>query len=445
MIEYPKNEVLQLAELIGIDFDNETQYRWFLHQALACLLPIGWKRESDPLGNIQYHNIKTQVTTKNNPLIYKFRKCFERLIEKDLKANFAEASKMSEKTTTQDSQKLGNTQDIVISSYEEQRSVFDKLMEKVSKTEATYSEKFQKVMKEAEEFYEMIFTEFKPPKRIVESLEYQLVSPHEILEFAREYGFSQEFGMFWLARVALVLPLPPFWKEEVDALGNKVFINSELNYSQANPPFHTFLAKFFHKLRKSPEKTEEKFMTFYDKDSIRYVVDLSKLCNKKDFVIIKDSTPDPEFVKKALYFKPQLTSDEALTDIMIFEIAQSIGIDLNKEIHLISAVYQIIETLKSEKILKNWDFRITMEGNRYWYNLKEKRSVNTFPYKDDIKKYIRIVRKEVFANAKNTIKHFNDRHPEFKEKGKDFYEKCRKEGVSLSESLIKNLLGVIST
>ena len=41
MIEYPKNEVLQLAELIGIDFDNETQYRWFLHQALACLLPIG--------------------------------------------------------------------------------------------------------------------------------------------------------------------------------------------------------------------------------------------------------------------------------------------------------------------------------------------------------------------------------------------------------------------
>ena len=86
-----------------------------------------------------------------------------------------------------------------------------------------------------------------------------------------------------------------------------------------------------------------------------------------------------------------------------------------------------------------------MEGNRYWYNLKEKRSVNTFPYKDDIKKYIRIVRKEVFANAKNTIKQFNDRHPEFKEKGKDFYEKCRKEGVSLSESLIKNLLGVIST
>ena len=153
--------------------------------------------------------------------------------------------------------------------------------------------------------------------------------------------------------MALVLPLPPFWKEEVDALGNKVFINSELNYSQANPPFHTFLAKFLHKLRKSPEKTEEKFMTFYDKDSIRYVVDLSKLCNKKDFVIIKDSTPDPEFVKKALYFKPQLTSDEALTDIMIFEIAQSIGIDLNKEIHLISAVYQIIETLKSEKILKN--------------------------------------------------------------------------------------------
>ena len=92
MLEYPKKEVLQLAELIGIDFENEPGYRWFLNQALACLLPIGWKRESDPLGNVTYHNFKTQVTTKNNPLVYRFRKCFERLVEKNLESNFNGAS-----------------------------------------------------------------------------------------------------------------------------------------------------------------------------------------------------------------------------------------------------------------------------------------------------------------------------------------------------------------
>ena len=113
------------------------------------------------------------------------------------------------------------------------------------------------------------------------------------------------------------------------------------------------MVKFIQKAKQNQMNSEEKFMTFYDKGSVRYVVDTTKLCNKKDYIILKDSTPDPEFRKKAIYFKPQLTSDEALTDIMIFEIAQSVGIDLNKEIHLIGAVYQIIETLKSENILKN--------------------------------------------------------------------------------------------
>lgn len=441
MVEYPKKEVVQLAELIGIDFESETQYRWFLHQALSCLLPIGWKRESDPLGNVQYHNIRTQVTTKNNPLIYKFRKCFERLIEKDLEANFAGVSKITDGKNPENQK---TSQDIVISSYEDQQNVFQKLMSKVSKVEIPYSEKFQQILQESEEFYEMVFLDNKPPKTIIESLEYQLVSPDEMYEFSREYGFSNHPELFWIARVALVLPLPPLWKEELDALGNRVFINSELNYPQTAPPYHGFLVKFIQRLKENLADNDEKIMTFYDKNSVRYLVDLTKLNNKKDYIVLKDPVPDPEFLKKALYFKPQLTSDEALTDTMIFEIAQSIGIDFNKEFHLVSAVYQIIQSLKNENILKNWDFRITMEGNRYWYNIKEKRSVNTFPYKEDIKKYVRVVRKEVFTNAKSFIRPFQDRNQDFKEKGKDFYEKCRKEALSVTEALLKNLMGVIN-
>ena len=160
-------------------------------------MPIGWKRESDPLGNIQYHNFKTQITTKNNPLIYKFRKCFERIVEKDLEANFNEASRISDPKVS-DNQKVGNLQDIAISSYEEQQIVFDKLMSKVSKSEVTVTEKFQQVMNEADEFYEMIFSDnvIKPPKSIADSLEYQLVNPEEMFDFAKDYNFSQEYNLF---------------------------------------------------------------------------------------------------------------------------------------------------------------------------------------------------------------------------------------------------------
>ena len=266
-----------------------------------------------------------------------------------------------------------------------------------------------------------------------------------MFEFARDNNFSQDYNLYWLARVGLVLPLPPLWEEEINALGNKVYTNAELNYPYPDAPYSSFLLKFIHKARLVNKNLEEKFMTFYDKNSIRYVVDITKIASRKDYIILRDSIPDPEFKKKALYFKPQLTSDEALTDIMIFEIAQSIGIDLNKELHLISAVYQIIEMLKSENILKNWDFRITKEGTRYWYNSKEKRSVNSFPYKDEIKKYVRVAKKEAFTNAKNTIRSFQERHPEFVSRGKDFFEKCRKEALSLTEVFIKNLLGVILT
>ena len=85
-----------------------------------------------------------------------------------------------------------------------------------------------------------------------------------------------------------------------------------------------------------------------------------------------------------------------------------------------------------------------MEGNRYWYNIKEKRSVNSFPYKEDIRKYVRVVRKEVFSSAKSTIKSFANRHIDFISKGKDFYERCRREALNVSESFIRRFMGVIN-
>lgn len=439
LVEYPIKEAMQLSELIGFDFERETQYRWFLNQALNTLLPMGWKRESDPFGNVHFHNAKTQVTTKNNPLVYKFRKCFERLLLKEI-----EQPNDTEKTPES---KSGKSQLIAISSYEEQEAIFKSLMEKGALNEMNFSEKFLELMKEAEEFYEAIFVDesFKPPKSISESIEYQLVNPEEMADIARDYKIILEPQLMWIARVALVLPLPPLWRTEINALGEKVYINAEINNPQTEAPFHNFLNKYIQKARLVVSPDGEKFMTFYDKDCVKYVVDLVKLPSKKDYKVLKEDKPEPEMMKKALYFKPQLSSDEALTDVMIFEIAQSVGIDMTKELHLISAVYQIIETIKSKNILKNWDFRITMEGNKYWYNTKDKRSIPDFPYKDEIKKYVRVVRKEAISNAKGSIKTFSERHPEFLAYGKEFYERCKKEAILVTESLIKKHLSVSLT
>jgi hypothetical protein len=436
IVEYPVKEATQLAELIGFDFERETQFRWFLNQALNTLLPIGWKRESDPFGNVHYHNEKTQVTTKNNPLVYKFRKCFERLLLREMEQP-SDAEKPGES-------KSGKSQLIAISSLEEQEAVFKNLREKGAHNELNFSEKFLEIMKEAEEFYEAIFVDesFKPPKSIAESIEFLLVNPEEMADLARDYKIILEPQLIWIARAALVLPLPPLWRSEINALGEKVYINSEINNPQTEAPFHAFLNKYIQKSRLVLPQEGEKFMTFYDKDCVKYVVDLTKLPTKRDYKVLKDDKPDPDLLKKALYFKPQLSSEEALTDVMIFEIAQSVGIDMNRELHLISAVYQIIETIKSKNILKNWDFRITMEGTKYWYNTKDKRSIPDFPYKDEIKKYVRVVRKEAISNAKTSIKKFSERHPEFQVYGKEFYERCKKEAMAVTESLVKKHLSV---
>lgn len=438
MMEYPKKEVIQLAELIGIDFESEPQYRWFLNQALTCVLPVGWKRESDPLGNVHYHNVNTQVTTKNNPLIYKFRQAFERIVQKENETNYSEAAKVGGEMNKAQ-------QEMSMPSIDEQQSIFEKLMGKALKSEAKAEEGLRQAFKEAEEFYDTLFmgSDLKPPSSILESFEYQLVNPEDMITAARNYNIPLDYSFMWIARVCVVLPMPPLWRVEFDVLKSKVFINSEFNIKQAEPPYLTFLVKYLQKAKANPNPNVEKIMTFYDRDHIKYVVDLVKLCSREDYIIQKDPTPDPEFKKKALSYKPHLTSEEALTDIMIYEIAQTSGIDFNREMHLISAVYQIIETMKNEGLLKNWELRLTMEGNKYWYNTKEKRSLNNFPFKDDVKKYVRSVRKGALDEAKNTIKGFQDRHGEFLEKGKEFYELCHKEALVVSEAFVKKLQMVL--
>ena len=43
MVSYPKKEAEKIAEEIGMSFDSDIEYHWFLQQVLQSILPLGWK------------------------------------------------------------------------------------------------------------------------------------------------------------------------------------------------------------------------------------------------------------------------------------------------------------------------------------------------------------------------------------------------------------------
>ena len=60
--------------------------------------------------------------------------------------------------------------------------------------------------------------------------------------------------------------------------------------------------------------------------------------------------------------------DKIIDNIMIFDIAHTIGIDIDREIHLLGSVHRLIANLNANGSLHNWEFRLTLEGKKYWYN-----------------------------------------------------------------------------
>lgn len=208
--------------------------------------------------------------------------------------------------------------------------------------------------------------------------------------------------------------------------------------SQTQHPARVFLMELIQRVKFTLGTKEiSQFMTFYDNECRKYEVDLVKLIHRKDYIVFKENNPDPEFRKRAAYFKPRLTVEEALTDIMVFEIAKSSGINFQKEIHLLGAVYTHLEALKQEASIKNWEFRLTLEGKRYWYSTKDKRSVQHFPFRDEMKTHIKTIRREIFSNNKIAIRPFNERHQEFQNKGKPLYERARSEALLAADLFLR--------
>ena len=406
--EYPYKEVQSLATCLGMDLEADAEVEWFLRQALITLLPSGWKRESDPRGRIQYHNAQTQATTGTHPLLYQYRYAFFRLLQRRPHPDDPEA----------------------------QQHLFRDLL-KEPKTDGP--ERFA-ALKDADQFYASIvrLTEGRPPRFIEESAEYQQASPQAVLEMARKLGIINEFRLFWVARMALALPLPPCFEFTLDELGATQYLNTEYGVLLEMHPCVLFLQKQLVLLRGFQAPRTSDLMFFYDKDFMPYVVDLQSLARGEPQSRISLDAKGLTKMRKGL-FKGERDMREVIYDMMLLELAKCAQVEAS-EVHLYGAVAEFMEELREEGLFEKWRFRYTLEGERYWFHTPEERAYRQFPYAKALRRLVKRRRKRGVNKHPSYLRPPLLRHQLFTQYGEDLYYPVRTEALDLMTSVLRTML-----
>lgn len=81
------------------------------------------------------------------------------------------------------------------------------------------------------------------------------------------------------------LPLPPFWKEENDLLGNKVYYNSEHKHTTDEHPAISSIRMLIFRVKGNALRSNSTTMHFYDRAFRRMEVNLIKLSKGEPYVI----------------------------------------------------------------------------------------------------------------------------------------------------------------
>lgn len=440
---YVYEEVKHLAEQLGMDLEQDREkYIEFLKGALSTLLPVGWKRERDPTGKVLYHNIQTSLTTETHPLIYHFRKAFLELVERNSTGPVPTPKrKVSPKMNETDSDPLNKVNKVKLWSIEAEQKMHEALSDKLQDTsERSDNSAIDQAIEEATQFYKKLLegSVFKPPEAIENTLEYQLVDPEEMLRKFKEMNLPPRHELVWIARLAIMLPLPPLWKYSFDALSNKIYENIKLNVCTRIHPSSKFLTELIKTARFSREKADvSHIMVFHDREYKRFEVDLNLMLAGKIYVVSRNGIPSPRYYKEAKKARLKMDVTETLSDVMVLKIAADCGVELEKELHLVGLVFDFVENLKKHDLFKGWEFRYTNQMEVYWYNEQLRRSSKVFPFRDSLANHIKQARIQSLKRSKLRTKPISDRHPDFKLASKDYIEKTRKESMNLLRNKIK--------
>jgi hypothetical protein len=440
---YVYEEVKLLAEQLGMDLDQDREkYIEFLKGALNTLLPVGWKRERDPSGKLLYHNIQTSLTTETHPLIYHFRKAFLELVESNSAGPVpTPRRKVSPKMNETDSDPFNKVNKVKLWNIEAEQKMYEELSDKLRDTsERSDNSAIDQAIEEATQFYKKLLegSLFKPPEAIENTLEYQLVDPEEMLSKFKEMNLPPRHELIWIARLALMLPLPPLWKYSFDTLSNKIYENIKLNVCTRIHPSNKFLTELIKIARFSREKPDvSHIMVFHDREYKRFEVDLKLMLAGKTYVVSRNELPSPTYYKEAKKARIKMDVTETLSDVMVLKIAADCGVELEKELHLVGLVFDFVENLKKHDLFKGWEFRYTNQLEVYWYNQQLKRSSKVFPFRDSLASHIKQARIQSLKRSKLRARPIADRHPDFKLATKDYIEKFRNESMNLLRNKIK--------
>lgn len=406
--EYPYKEVQSLATRLGMDMEVDANLEWFLKQALITLLPSGWKRESDPKGRIQYHNAHTQATTGTHPLLFQYRCAFFRLLQRQPHPDSSDA----------------------------QQNLFKDLV-KEKQLDGPHR---MAALKDAENFYASIIRlgEGHPPRFIEETVEYQQASPQALLEMARRLGIASELRLYWVARMALALPLPPCFESLRDSLGNTKYMNTEYDVVLDAHPCLVFLQKQLVRIRTMPIQRTADIMFFYDKNFLPYVVDLQSLARGEPQHRINLDARGITKMRREL-FKAERDMKDVIDDMMLLELVKCGKLEQD-DIHLYGPVAEFIQELKQESLFEKWQFRYTLEGEHYWFHTPEERAYRQFPYSKALRRLIKRKRKHGLRKHPQYLRLPLLRHALFVKYGEDFYAQVRTEALDLMMSVLRTML-----
>mmetsp|Transcript_856 Transcript_856/g.2043 ORF Transcript_856/g.2043 Transcript_856/m.2043 type:complete len:1337 (-) Transcript_856:35-4045(-) len=428
-IEYPKSEVKKVAQRIGLDLQHDAEkYEWFLKHALASLLPTEWRKEKDPTGMTQFHNTKTQITTQIHPLTYKFRSAFMRLVKREAIREQPDITDVNLKELLKrekiKSRRLGANVDINILSVEEQVKAFEELLHKKSSYTVANPDKENHVIYEVDEYYQLMLEGWdnSPPDYILYSTDYLQADPMAVYAASKLLGI-RDYGYLWAARLMISLPLPPLWKKIKDPHGSVMYVNTEHDISMPHHPSVNTMREFLKKIEQLGN-TNEAVLEFYDKKFNKQTVDSLALFRGVLKVLRVSQHPDIDILNRVRQKNAKISVEDSLNDVMALELARISGIDLRTETHMLNYMFMFLDSMREQQLFKGWEFRFTVEGKKYWYNLQDKRASFDFPFKKLLHAYIKKAR-ELSEKSKMKLRQPSGMHYLFDYHGDELYKKAR--------------------
>eukprot|EP00742_Colponemidia_sp_Colp-10_P006715 GILJ01007199.1.p1 GENE.GILJ01007199.1~~GILJ01007199.1.p1 ORF type:complete len:1808 (+),score=334.07 GILJ01007199.1:73-5496(+) len=409
-------ELSNLARYVGLDIHNEKEYEWILVQALRAPLPDGWTREVDPDGESQYHNLIRGITTNQHPLIPVYRSVFTELIHNKI-MNEAQRDTVllkrfkknkdipSEPRKT--AKRTGKTMMRML--VPEEQKVYGKIVEDLKglilhykhEKRGAQSRVYQRTAEEEADVFQYYLHTYGDPRLYVPAPKittaYEKADPQAVIAMGEFHGidFRTEPSLIWIARQAATVELPPACRQIIEPDGSISYEDLPTHHKTKTHPADAYFQlviqctrynidkeKYFNlRVTKPPAEVPPNIHEFKDDlgrpywydfftNTIHRIHPVESKRNQFDQSANIASSDDFDFEGVEV----EDVESTVVTDQQIFATCHKIGLDYERELHLLWLVDEALH-----KPLTSWYHRTTLQGKKYWINTSNSKSTFEHP------------------------------------------------------------------